>query len=550
MRIDLILSGTSQLPEWRHGSAWLTEGSLLSLAERWSRVASEDRSVAFLCWDATLGPPPEARLLARLLEGPGDVWHGGLRLGLSGLPKALSYVAPTWMHGLDPDAAREGTSWRLSFRAALFRRSAGLSLGGPDAGFDSIAAAGLELGHRYLRGGAVVLHQPDLIASDVEEQPARLSVRDEIRWVQRRYGRRWALWALLRGVLAGRYPLTTIRTELPAVRGGTAAISGTQIFRSDSLTPAEAFRPSRVTVLIPTLDRYAHLHTVLEQLRAQTVAPAEVLVIDQTSAERRQPVRIGDSSELPMRVFVLDRAGQCSSRNYGLERSTGDYILFLDDDDEVSPDLIERHLRVLERKGIDASSGVAEEVGAGSLPADFTYTRVSDVFPTNNTMVARKALERAGLFDLAYDRGQRADGDLGMRIHRSGALMVLSPDISVVHHHAPTGGMRSHGARVVTYARSRRSLWHRSLPTPSDFYLANRYFSKVAAAEVGWQGVLGTFRIRGGWLRTVLKILIALVQLPDTLWRSHRSAEAARELGHRFPQIPRLGTPGEDEEGG
>ena len=80
------------------------------------------------------------------------------------------------------------------------------------------------------------------------------------------------------------------------------------------------------------------------------------------------------------------------------------------------------------------------------LPDAFTLRRASDVFPTNNTMLRKSALRLSGLFDLAYEHGPRADGDLGMRLYLSGARMLLDPEIRVLHHHAPSGGLRTHKA--------------------------------------------------------------------------------------------------------
>ncbi len=90
------------------------------------------------------------------------------------------------------------------------------------------------------------------------------------------------------------------------------------------------------------------------------------------------------------------------------------------------------------------------------------------MFPTNNTMLRRSALERSGLFDLAFDRGSRADHDLGMRLHLAGAALVYDPDVEVYHHHAPIGGLRTHGARTVTRASARRSLTQRNLPSVTE----------------------------------------------------------------------------------
>jgi glycosyltransferase involved in cell wall biosynthesis len=247
-----------------------------------------------------------------------------------------------------------------------------------------------------------------------------------------------------------------------------------------------------------------------------------------------------DFSDLPLNWLQLDIAGQCSSRNAGLKASSGDYILFLDDDDEIADDLIERHLVCLQQFDCDVSNGVVKERGAGELPENFKLLRMSDVFPTNNTMIRRELLHRSGLFDLAYDRGQRADGDLGMRVYLTGHLMVLNPCISLLHHHAPVGGLRTHGQRAVTRASSRKSLFHVNLATKSDLYLAKRYFTPRQVRELLWINLLSSFSVKGPWFRKLAKATIALLILPKTLNRLRRNSVDAGRMLQSFPQIDAL----------
>jgi GT2 family glycosyltransferase len=180
------------------------------------------------------------------------------------------------------------------------------------------------------------------------------------------------------------------------------------------------------------------------------------------------------------------------------------------------------------------------EVGAGALPENFTYTRLSDVFPTNNTLIRRDVLHRSGLFDLAYDQGQRADSDLGMRIYLSGALMVLHPEISVLHHHAPSGGLRAHKARKITYASSRQRILQRHLPTVSEIYLARRYFTPRQVRESLWLRTFGTFSVRGSRTRKLVKMLVAVCLLHDTCWRIYRRYRQVSRMLDHYPQIPTL----------
>jgi GT2 family glycosyltransferase len=188
----------------------------------------------------------------------------------------------------------------------------------------------------------------------------------------------------------------------------------------------------------------------------------------------------------------------------------------------------------------DVSSGVAEEVGAGPLPDSFRLLRASDVFPTNNSLARVSALAGSGLFDLAYERGARADGDLGMRLYLSGAFMVLDPGISVLHHHAPSGGLRTHRARVVTRASSRATLTQRHLPAVTEIYLAKRYFTARQVREALWHRALGTLRGEGSAARRLAKFVVGAVLMPQTLVRIRKTARDAEEMLARFPQIETL----------
>jgi GT2 family glycosyltransferase len=440
------------------------------------------------------------------------------------------------MYGRDPDPTRPATSWRLHFGAALVRIGALRRLGGPDPGYATALGAALDMGHRYLWSGALVRFEPALAGPTGVETTA-LPLADEVRFLRRRYGDAWARWALGRAVVSGRCSFAAAR------RAWRTAGSAGQRPPPATLRP-RAIRPDRsaidgrgVSVLVPTLDRYDHLEALLRELPSQTVPTSEVVVIDQTPETRRRRLAVGP----PVVWLVSDRQGQCSSRNLGIRRSTGDCLLFLDDDDaDLPPDLIERHLANLAAFDAEVSCGVADEAGAGPLPVEFGLFRVADVLPTNNCMIRRRALERSGLFDLAYERGARADADLGMRLYLTGALALLDPRITVRHLRAPTGGLRAWGARRRTWAEGRRRLWRRHLPSVTELYLAHRYFSPAQVRERLWIAALSTLAGRGPTWRRAVTAGLGLVALPVTLAVLRRRRRAAERMLDRFPQIPLL----------
>ncbi len=536
-RVDLLLLGADSSPDWELGHSLVCKETPAAMAEGVDRLLANGSADALLTWSAQLGSP-DPEVILGVLKHPGDVWHAGLARGMAGLPGLLSYVKPTWMLSADPPAKTEASSWRVSLEACLVRTDVVRRLGGPSHEFESIAGCSLELGHRYASAGALPRYSPLLVGTDQRIESPVLPITDEVRFLGMRAGRFWTRWALVRALLGRRIKPWEI-AGLWKLAGASA--SSQQRRRTLAMPSGSANAgPGSVTVLIPTLDRYDYLDKLLEQIAVQTVPPDQVVVVDQTQPERRRQDLVERHPRVPLEVLYRERPGQCSSRNAGLEVATGDYVLFLDDDDEVEDDLIERHLNTLVATGADVSSGVADEVGAGELPDDFRIFRLSDVFPTNNTLVRRSALERSGLFDLAYEHGPRADGDLGMRVYLSGALMVLNPETRVLHHHATSGGLRAHGARAVTYASSRTRLLHRHLPATTEIYLARRYFSPHQVREALLLRIVGTFVIRGSKLRKVLKILAGSLLLPHTLlvvaWRFHQTTRLLQD----FPQIPYL----------
>lgn len=536
MRVDLIWLQTTPAapPPWPLGATRCAGDRPAELA---AAVAARPPGADFiLFWDAALGAPNAATVLALAADPRADVWHAGLALGMAGLPRLIDFVDPVWRLNRDPDPARPATSWRLSLRACLVRAAVLDRLGGPDPHFAGAAGAALELGHRWNRAGAFMRHEPELLPVVALGAAPVIPLNDELRFLRLRYGRMWTAWGCWRRWRRGGSLMQTVRAyrrpQPPGVHPPAAPLHA-----PDALEAPAAAWPT-VTILIPTLDRYPHLFNLLDQLRMQTVEPLEIIVVDQTAAGDYDPTWPARFADLPLRVIRREQPGQCSSRNAGLALARGETILFLDDDDEVAPDLIARHLAFLGRFAVDASCGVAEEAGAGLLPPEFGLIRDSDVFPTNNTLLRAAALAGSGPFDLAYERGERADHDLGMRLYLSGAALALNPAARVLHLHAPRGGLRQHRARVTTRAASRASLLKRTILSPTEAYLWHRYFSETQAHEAALIRTVGALRGGGSGGRRLARAVVMAVLLPDTWRRNRANLARGKIMLADYPAIP------------
>ncbi len=536
VRVNLISLQTDNTSiEWSLGRVFPCSPNVKAFSECLECAFKEENADAWLIWDSTLKLPTTSMVLS-LLDQSIDVWHAGLALGLEGKPEMIDFVSPTWMLNRDPDKSIDATSWRLSLRACLVRSEVFRQLGGPRIEFESLEAAGLELGLRFIRRGAFVLHVPGLVPDLQLAGKKNISLHDQLLFINSCFGSRWTRWAMFRALWTHYLKLPELLRTWRVVRTKTVPEPSLPFQHTAQVNHDD--RNDMVSVLIPTLRRYPYLRVLLNQLRDQTVPAFEILVMDQTPKGERDPGLMEEFSDLPLHWYFLDQPGQCSSRNLGLQKARGEYILFLDDDDEIEADLIEKHLSNLARFQNDVSNGVAIETGIGGLPEDFGFVRVSDVFPTNNTLIRKSVLQKSGLFDLAYDLGQRADHDLGLRLYIKGELMVLNPGTSVLHHHAPMGGLREHKARIDTYAASRRHILKQVLPSVSDLYLNYRYFSSRQVRERIWIDLFGTFSMKGSPLQRLLKGLIAAIALPRNIRIVRQRAEIARQLLRDYPQIP------------
>jgi glycosyltransferase involved in cell wall biosynthesis len=381
-----------------------------------------------------------------------------------------------------------------------------------------------------------VLFRP---AEQVNVRPSSIKypTTDQLLFIRLRWNKAWFVYVLIRYLLMGRVDNTCTVTNLRSLWKLRSAIQSKPI-RHEGWKDHDLMQSAYpVSVIIPTVERYSYLFTVLKHLQKQTIKPREVIVIDQTPVKLRQEQFVQDFGDIGLIYLTLETLGQCTSRNMGLLKSTGDYILFIDDDVELKPDVIEKHLKCLEYFDADVSCGVCDEVGAGPVSPDFNLIRNSDVLPTNNGMVRRSALMKSGLFDRAFNQGQRADGELGARLYKSGARLILNPEIRVLHHRAPRGGLRKHQVRKVTYATSRKYITHFRLPHATEIYLNRLHFSKAEQQEAIVLSLLGCFSIRGGFIKRVAKVLFATFIFPVLLIRIYNRSKVAGNLLKQYPQV-------------
>lgn len=101
---------------------------------------------------------------------------------------------------------------------------------------------------------------------------------------------------------------------------------------------------TRASVIIPTYDRAEVLPRAIDSVLAQSFKELELIVVDDASTDETESVvRSYEDPRITYLSHDTNRGGS-AARNTGIEASTGEYVAFLDSDDEWLPTKLERQI--------------------------------------------------------------------------------------------------------------------------------------------------------------------------------------------------------------
>ncbi len=112
-----------------------------------------------------------------------------------------------------------------------------------------------------------------------------------------------------------------------------------------------------VSVIVPVYNVADCLERCLDSVLGQTLRNIEVLLVDDGSTDESGAMcdRCAERDSR-VRVFHKENGGLSDARNYGIERAKGDYLLFVDSDDYITPDAAEYLLSLITKHGVKLSA--------------------------------------------------------------------------------------------------------------------------------------------------------------------------------------------------
>jgi len=228
---------------------------------------------------------------------------------------------------------------------------------------------------------------------------------------------------------------------------------------------------SSISVVIPAFNRRREILRAIASLFRQTLPPAEIVVVDDASTDGT-PDAVAELGDSRLNILRHTRnLGAAAARNTGIAAARGDWIAFLDSDDEWESEKLARQREALADGGADTLASVT-----GYAIEDYRTRERYVRRPTardatldalvwgcwlglGSTLLARReAFATVGLLD--PDLPRLEDWDWLIRYLQSYSLLVLPDSLATVHKATDPSFARV-AIAVARIREKHRDMWYR-----------------------------------------------------------------------------------------
>ncbi len=205
----------------------------------------------------------------------------------------------------------------------------------------------------------------------------------------------------------------------------------------------------KLSLIIPVYNRPEEIKELLESLLRQTYKDFEVIIVEDGSTIPSKEIAEKFSEQLNIKYYYKPNSGPGPTRNYGMEKASGNYFIILDSDVILPPRYVENVIKALNTNYVDAFGGPDKEHESFSdIQKAISYAMTSPLttggirgksekfekfHPRSFNMgISKKVFQKTGGFFFSrFQYGE--DIDLSIRIIQAGFKTRLIPEAYVYH---------------------------------------------------------------------------------------------------------------------
>ena len=129
------------------------------------------------------------------------------------------------------------------------------------------------------------------------------------------------------------------------VKAYVRAVKGKIVIAESDVVAVSQKSPGQnlVSLIMPAYNAEEYIARSIDTALAQSFADMEVIIVDDGSTDgTREIIRWYEEKYPQVKFFCQPNGGQASARNTGIRQAAGKYIGFMDNDDMLRPDMMER----------------------------------------------------------------------------------------------------------------------------------------------------------------------------------------------------------------
>ena len=220
----------------------------------------------------------------------------------------------------------------------------------------------------------------------------------------------------------------------------------------------------KISVVIPTINRYDDLLNTVNYLVKQKFDSFEIIIIDQTD-NVNESIIAQFKSYANVHYVQSEHKSASAARNIGIKMSKAEIILFLDDDVIIDDQhFLHKHYRHYYDSDVPGVFGCPIEYSSNRklvykrhwmsyrssevdwlyFPSNYGCNTTIAVGRSNNLSVRRAIAIAVGGMDENYEKGaHREEGDFCLRVSRKYGNFLFDPQARLIHIGNAKGGIRS-----------------------------------------------------------------------------------------------------------
>lgn len=190
------------------------------------------------------------------------------------------------------------------------------------------------------------------------------------------------------------------------------------------------------SIIIPTLNEEQFLPVLLEDLSRQTFTDFEVIHVDGNSEDKTKTVAKSFAKKIQIKTYAVKKRNVSYQRNFGVKKATGEWVIFMDADNQLAPYFLEGiKYRIVREKDFDLfTNWVSAEMDSPMYHAICnTINLALEVYQNINRPAAFGALigaKRQVATQIQFDEKQRVfeDGKFVQESIKKGYVFKIMRD--------------------------------------------------------------------------------------------------------------------------